>query len=73
MESQPQNLELRINHESFHTCTQSNPMGYIGTTLYVNFSAHLNYLMEENDDIMTLPDEFIRMYEKPFDIIPESG
>ena len=48
-------------------------MGYKGTALYVTFSAHLNYLMEENDDIMTLPDEFIRMYEKPFDIIPESG
>ena len=37
------------------------------------FSAHLNYLMEENDDAMILPDEYIDMYEKPFDVTLESG
>ena len=37
------------------------------------FSAHLNYLMEENDDTMILPEEYIEMYEKPFDVTLESG
>ena len=37
------------------------------------FPAHLNYLMEENDDCMILPDEYIAMYEKPFDVTLESG
>ena len=29
--------------------------------------------MEENDDAMILPDEYIDMYEKPFDVTLESG
>ena len=37
------------------------------------FTAHLNYLMEENDDSMIMPDEYIAMYEKPFDVTLESG
>ena len=37
------------------------------------FAAHLNYLMEENDDSMIMPDEYIAMYEKPFDVTLESG
>lgn len=29
--------------------------------------------MEENDSAMTMPEEYINMYEKPFDVILESG
>lgn len=34
--------------------------------------AHLNYLMEENDDCMILPEEYIDMYREPFDVTLES-
>ncbi|KAH3862540.1 hypothetical protein DPMN_025507 [Dreissena polymorpha] len=34
--------------------------------------AHLHYLSEENDSTMVLPEEYLAMYEKPFDITLES-
>lgn len=29
--------------------------------------------MEENDSVMILPDEYLSMYQKPFDVTLESG
>ena len=37
------------------------------------FLAHLHYLMEENDSTMMLPEEYLSMYQKPFDVVLEGG
>ena len=54
-------------------CYISLTIPYLHTGFHFFLAAHLNYLMEENDDCMILPDEYIAMYEKPFDVTLESG
>ncbi|XP_053386544.1 testis-expressed protein 47-like isoform X2 [Mercenaria mercenaria] len=34
--------------------------------------AHIHFLLEENDSTMILPEEYLEMYEKPFDVTLES-
>ena len=36
-------------------------------------SAHIQFLLEENDSIMMGVEEYLNMYEKPFDIVLDSG
>lgn len=33
---------------------------------------HIHFLMEENDSSMILPDEYLNMYDKPYDVVLES-